>query len=249
MMKNITSSRILRYGFFAGSLLFAHGASAAMVFSENFDDQIAGDAPAGWVVSEPNTNTVQISDTTSVSGPNSLRFDKPETGSFPSAARAFTTQESGVVTVELSGWTSTTNHDSLYIKLQNSSTQDLGGIRFDNNGVFAYMAIDGTWTDSAISYSASTWHDVRLDFDLDNQTYSVLAGAATVVTDAPFRSGASAADAARLLIQDRVFIGAGTSYVDNVSVSAIPEPATVGAGLGVVVLLVAVARRRFGRRA
>ncbi len=231
----------------SATVCFVPASHAAILLSENFDSMTTGVSPSGWTVSQPTNTSVLVTDTQFVSGLNSLQLHDASTAAgFPAASASFDQVTSGVVTVNLDMRATVTTRDALYVKLRNSLSQDLGGIRFNTNGTFAYMAAGGTWTASSVTYTADTWYSLEITFDLDAKTYSASVGGSSVVENAAFRSTATVFDANALALQSFVGVGSfvGDAFVDNITISTIPEPSTTTAAAGLLTLLAACCRRR-----
>lgn len=231
----------------SATVCLAPASRAAILLSENFDSMTTGVSPSGWTVSQPANTSVLVTNTQSVSTSNSLQFHDASTVSgFPAASISFDQVTTGVVTVNVDIRSATTTFDSLYVKIRNSTSQDLGGVRFNTNGTFAYMAANGSWTSSAVTYSANTWYSLEIAYDLEAKTYSASAGGLTVVENAVFRSTATTFDANSLLFQSFSGVASwvGDAYADNVVVSTIPEPSTAAALAGLIVLAVVCQRRK-----
>lgn len=218
-----------------GLCLVAVHVDAAVVVFDDFDTTAVGDIPAGWTRLEPGDTSVQVIADLSVSSPNSLRLQTdsqvPGAAGSAQATRSLDgTSANGVISVRFDARTTDTTHDALYSKLRNNLNQDLGGIRFDNDGVFAYTSPTGAWIDTTIAYAADTWYSLRIDFNLDSARFSAWVDSTIVVVDAPFRSDITTTNADNFVFQDRVFLGTGESYIDNFQVQSIliPEPTTMG---------------------
>lgn len=214
--------------FVMGLFLIGGRVGASLVIFDDFDTTPVNEIPAGWTRLQPTDTSVGVSDALSVSEPHSLLLSTAiQTGGTDNSAAAFrtfgTNLTTGSVTVTFDAQTSATNHDSLYAKLRNATNQEVGGVRFNNTGQFAYQAQDGTWTATTLTYQSSIWYSIRIEFDLDDATFSAWANDDSIIADAPFRTGTTSG-AASFIFQDRVFIGTGDSYIDNFEV--IPEPST-----------------------
>lgn len=233
----------------SSSVCFVPAIRATTLLSETFDSMTAGLAPTGWTVSQPADTSALVTDAKSSSVPNSLHLNDGSATGSPAASVFFDSVTTGLVTVNVDILATVTNKDSLYVKLRNTSNQDLGGIRFNTNGTFAYMATNGTWTASSITYSANTWYSVEITYDLDNKTYSASVSGTALITDAGFRSTVSTFNAGSMLFQSLAGgpASTGEAFIDNLIVSGpstIPEPSTLAGIAGVAVLLGACWRRR-----
>jgi hypothetical protein len=194
---------------------------AQALIDENFDSVSIGSLPSGWTASTPSGTAAAVSNNLSYSSPNSLRFDKTtgSGGAYPEVTVPFSTASGRVIRVRCKVRTSTSNHDSLYIKLRNAAAQELGGLRFSTAATIQYQLPNGSWVNTGSNYSANVWYPFQIEFDLDSFTYRAWIKDALLVMGAAFRT--NTATAASLLIQDRVVAGSGTSYVDDLRIEQI----------------------------
>lgn len=217
----------------------------SQILSENFDSTGIGSIPDGWSRSQPGNNIVQVTGSESVSSPNSLLFSKPDTlGGSPAASVGFDPQSSGILTVSLDLRVSNTSADLLYVKLRNSTSQEIGGVRVFN-GNFGYQNPNGTWTNTSMPYLADTWYHVQIDYNLDTETYSAWVNQSLLIADADFRP-ITTVNGASLLFQAAPNVGTGNAYLDNVQV--IPEPATSALIASILLLAIALTRKHYGRK-
>jgi hypothetical protein len=226
-MKGIATMKLHSCMTIGVAVLLAVGeARGQLIFRDDFDTETLGAVPAPWIATQPPNTAVAVTDTQAVSPSNSLMFVK-STGatSFPQAVRSFSTVSGGVVRVAYRARTTTSNHDSLYVKLRNAAAQEIGGVRFGTTANIQYQLPNGAWSNAGASYAANTWYDIAIDYDLDHYVYHVRVNSTSLVTGAAFRTNTTSA--ASLLIQDRVFVGVGTtSFVDNVQAEIRSVPLT-----------------------
>lgn len=202
----------------------------AELVSENYDSTSDGALPSGWSKVTPTDTSVGVASDQSVSSPKSLALVTVSNVSGQSASAIYTFSPIytwGVLVVRYDARTSSTNHDSLYAKMRHwTGGFELGGVRFNPTGVFAYQKPDGTWQPTSVSYQSNTWYNMLLAYDLEQGAFSAYANGQEIVAYAPFRSG-STNKAHSFIFQDRTFLGTGTSYVDNFSVVQTVPPANL----------------------
>lgn len=202
---------------------------AGVLWTDTFDTYSVGDVPVEWTVTAPAGTEVSVTNNVAVSVPNSLRFLKTtgSGGPYPQGIRAFPAVTGGVLRVSYRARTTTSNHDSLYVKLRNAAGQEIGGLRFSTAATIQYQLPNATWTNTGSNYSANVWYSLQIEYDLDQFTYSAWVDGNPLMTNAAFRTNTSTA--ASIIVQDRVVAGSGSSFLDDVQVEQVElvEPSIV----------------------
>ncbi len=206
------------------------GVSAAPIFSDGFEDAPVGPVgagPAGWVHNRGWGNQGEIVTTHSFGGAQSLRIDdSSDTQSSGYLTKSFTEQAAGKWTLQLFV-RPTANTQSIEISLLSAGTTTFSTAILRNDGTIGYVS-RGSWQNSsAVGYAADMWQKLEITVDLDAKTWDLEFNDAAVVSGVA--AGTPSAAASTL---GQIQIVGGSSavtsfYVDNVSLSAVPEPAAV----------------------
>jgi len=233
--------------------LLAPAAQSATVFSDDFDGETVGNDPSQWTDNSSDTNAdVSVSSTEAQSPSNSMLLDDDTSGAAIANA-TFSEITSGIVEWEFSFFETATNTDPLVpglmrARLGNSSEDEDNGLLVitagDGSGnVLFRQSTTETNPDTVIGTIAlDEWNTVRVVGDLATQMADVYFNGALAVSDQLFRNTVSSFDALQF---DSSAGLTGDLFIDDVSVTVIPEPASLGLlGLGGAVML--SGRRRRG---
>jgi len=232
--------------------LLAPAAQSATVFSDDFDTgETVGTDPSNWTDNSGASADVSVSNIQAQSLSNSMLLDDDNTNGAAIAKTTFTSITSGIVEWEFSFFETATNTDPpvpglMRARLGNSSQA---------NGLLVITAGDGSGnvlfrqpsTDTVIGNIAlDEWNTVRVVGDLATQMADVYFNGSLVVSDQLFRNTVSSFDALQFDSSSGL---TGDLFIDDVSVNddsvtVIPAPAALPAGLALMGLT--MLRRRRG---
>jgi len=215
--------------------LLAPAAQSAVVFSDDFDtDETVGTDPSNWTDNSDTNADVSVSNTEAQSLSNSMLLDDDNINGAAIANTTFTSITSGIVEWEFSFFETATNIDPpapglMRARLGNSSQA---------NGLLVITAGDAsgnvlfrqseteTDADTVIGTIAlDEWNTVRVVGDLATQMADVYFNGALAVSDQLFRNTVSSFDALQFDSSSGL---TGDLFIDDVSVTVIPEPASLG---------------------
>lgn len=249
-----------RFAMYLVTALLSVGlAGPASAYFEDFDAHANGTSAftlAGWSNPFSGTGTVEVSTEQSVSGANSLKLIDATAGTHAfvdladAAILGGAFSGTGVLVMEFDYYYQSSGGAMFAIALGSAGTTNdenqLARLApyepnmSDENGWF------GPNGDGVPSTPSNTWVHVKIILDADNETVQYdFDGNVTNPTrgwgGGPLGVGPSATDVGYLDL--RPISGDGASYVDNLSISIIPEPSAMAllAGGGILAL---VRRRR-----
>lgn len=208
-------------------------ARGTILISDNFDSQIAGTTPAGWV-----SSNALINNTQSVSAPNSLAIVDPGYAyqNLP-APISLTSNEQITVTYDFRSSVLSDlslNRFLLFNDVPNHYGA-LGSVWF-YNGAITTKSGSGATTVSLGSYSANTWYHVTLSFTPSDGFFdvAVMQGLSTIgsANGVSFDLGSNPnLDANPVFdavsMSNEFSVGTATSFFDNVMVESVPEPSSI----------------------
>jgi len=212
--------------------LLAPAAQSTVVFSDDFDTgETDGNTPSNWTDSSDTDADVSISNTQSLSSPNSMLLDDDNTNGAAIAKKTFTSITSGIVEWEFSFFETATNTDPLApglmrARLGNSSQANglLVITDSDGSGNVLFRQLE-TETDTVIgNIELGEWNTVRVVGDLATQMADVYFNGSLAASDQLFRNTVSSFDALQF---DSSAGLTGDLFIDDVSVTVIPEPASL----------------------
>lgn len=239
---------------FGAFLIFALASTSygASIFSDDFDTgETVNNTPTDWTDSSNVNQSVTVSNTLSVSSPNSMFFDDTSTTANGAAIAdtTFTPTTGDIVEWEFS-WRE--DNDAVFGGMLRARLQDASGT--DGLLVFTTAEADAGFdlsyrgpgsppaSDTVIdTISENTWYTIRIVANMTSETADVYLNDTLKQTGLDFTNSVSSFSKMRF---DSSFGSEGVMYVDDVSVSIIPEPAA--AGLLVVGAVVMLGRRRRG---
>jgi hypothetical protein len=235
---------------FRGSALAALGCAIAAsspafgqtLFSTDFESDSLGTVPAGWsyadfsggnnpgpvVAANPNSDGVDSSSqVVHVTGPGG------DTALFTDALNlAPVVSSNGIATLSFDYYATNTTSSGLIIGVANLSANvsDPGGYEYDGGGTFYILApneADFIGEDDATLPTAGGWQQVNVTL-----TGNILNDFVT--------NGDGDLSSARIFLEQWTAHGTlGDVYIDNVSVTAVPEPSATGMGCAIGALAVA----------
>jgi len=224
--------------------LLAPAAQSAVVFSDDFDTgETVGTDPSNWTDNSDTNADVSVSTTEAQSLSNSMLLDDDNTNGAAIANTTFTSITSGIVEWEFSFFETDTSLPGLMrARLGNSSQA---------NGLLVITAGDGSGevlfrqpsTDTVIgTIVLGAWNTVRVVGDLATDKADVFFNGSLAESNLDFRNAVSSFDALQFDSSSGL---TGDLFIDDVSVTVIPEPASLALlGLGGAVML--SGRRRRG---
>ncbi len=218
--------------------------------SENFDSTAVGSVPAGWAANAfPSSGYTYVTNDLFESGPNSLSMTTTNTAYNFSYAVGYLspyipTNTDRKVTISFS---MNLERTDVLQRLLVNDLADVPSLIFDFNN------LDQIWANGTVlgSYSPGIWYDVQVQSVPRTHTYNV-----SVSTNGALYASATNlaywSSAVSLSYLEFVNYGNGldtvVAHVDNVLVTSIPEPSSLGlAGAGMLALLAATRGRFTGR--
>lgn len=191
--------------------------------TEDFETTLVGGIPDGWGRWPTTNSAVGIVEMTGAeSSTNAMKLYGTSDDPVPTLGREFAVTTTGTLSMEWYGRADQTESDAHYVTFQTSEGLDLLGIRFDNNAVFAYMNAAGSWIDTSTGWAVSTWYKLRIDIDLDADTWSFSVNDTVVSSGLSFRSGVTA-EAASVVFKGAIYLKKSygvSSYVDQWALSS-----------------------------
>ena len=224
----------------------------ALIQSDFESDPNGTSPPSGWVIAGFGSGESQVTNATSAQGEQSLFLTNDSSHSDSTTARAaFATQSSGILLLTGFARAEQTNKGITPLGLIDSSNNRANVIRFGDDGTFIFE--DGTTTTSTgVSYVAGEWYYFEQTINLDSHLwdFSILDSGNSPIASASnleFDNHISSVGQIRSLAG--VTTPAVSWYIDDVSLTMIPEPRSVFlAALGLLSLgFVAWRQRRRGR--
>ncbi|MGE9266548.1 MAG: hypothetical protein ACQKBY_00515 [Verrucomicrobiales bacterium] len=232
------------------ALLASPAASAAtLTFFEDFDSTTAGDQPAFSTVNEPSSTTVRVTTAESRSGPNSLFIEDSSTATNPNVFHTFGPDQYGQFTYSYDYLRGPSNGD--ITRTEFSST--LGGgkkldFRLDGNRLHLKLnsqsdvATSDLFTNIAgANWRADGWNNFT--YIVNDLTDTVTANLNGVEILSYTHSSAINWESNRVQIHvGYSTLSPASGYFDNISFTAVPEPA--GALLSSLAALSLLRRKR-----
>ena len=220
------------------SLGLVSGSAQAGVFSDGFDTgETVGNDPANFTDNSDSSADVSVSNTQSLSSPNSMLLDDDNTSGAAIANTTFTSITSGIVEWEFSYFeanASTGDPELMRARLGNSSQA---------NGLLVITKGDGSGdvlfrqpsTDTVIgNISLNEWNTVRVVGDLATHKADAYFNGSLAASDLDFKNAVSSFDALQF---DSSAGLTGDLFIDDATI-AIPEPASLAMlGLGALAML------------
>jgi len=216
-------------------------ARAAMVI-DNFDTDVVGTFPGGWsVTNKPGSSTLfatggtggiqAITASESLSAPQSLLLHADS--SYNIVNRPFSRATTGLLSVEFAIRLDVEPHNAsaaVYIDDRADALWPSDpmpyGLLFTGNWHGRQMSwFDGTWHDFG-GYDINRWYSVKLLLDLDTEAFDIFIDGTLVLEGALPNQPLLVNGVQRLILfNDNGY--SGSAWFDNISVSRVPEPATL----------------------
>ena len=209
-------------------------AEAVVLVDDDFESDAVGSNPAGWLTVESG-GEVYVTNNTAAGGTNSLYIYQNTANT--TAARTFTGATQEFCIVEFYFQTETTN-----------KTFDLGIVRDDDMGDISKTVLYGSdstfrfrrgasWVDTGVGCTSGVWYHLKSVLDVNDKTWDWYINDTQVVTNEDwYDAAATTPDVMKM----GTWGNQGTFYIDDVTVTAIPEPGTgllLGGGLLSLLLL------------
>jgi hypothetical protein len=175
-------------------------------FFDDFDD---GDY-VGWKTSITANGTIEISSGKWVSAPYSVVLTDPDADSTTCLFYDFETKSSGLLIFEI--------HCQLggyaegYFQLRGPGGEIGPYIAVKRNERLSYCEA-GAWAATALTTVTGTWYKIRLEVNLDNQTYSLFVNDIERASNVGYYQASSSLS--RILFAPSWKAGTGTLYVDD----------------------------------
>jgi hypothetical protein len=257
MKSNLLITPIARFAGLCLIVLAATGSVQAQIvnFSTDFESDTIGAEPAGFALLKDTSftgNSLNVigSNSTWSAGSKSLQWlDTNTTDSNPDV---FIFDELTGITQDLTLGFDFVNISGGFLRFQVYDSSGTRAIRLDldEGGRIFNNGTSGTELEFT-GQGLDRWHTIEIQTDIANDTYDISIfrngrTEAAVFTDLAFNNAVS--NFATIAFQDFAG-GANTSefYIDNISVTVVPEPGTYALILGGLALLGIIVRRRLSR--
>jgi hypothetical protein len=161
-------------------------AKCATILSQNFDDELTGSAPNGWVLGNPSICSLAVNDTVYYGGSGkSARYADTAsyTGGSAYVGTTFADQR-GYLTLSFEIMAENPDYFSFYI----DSTDGIGhgaNIYFTPYGYLAYYDESG-WHNLQ-PFSVNTWYSIKMEINIPANTYDIYVDNAIVAQGVHFR--------------------------------------------------------------
>lgn len=211
----------------------ANLANASVILDQNFDLETTGSTPSNWLVTNPAFGGLAIDDTVyyGASG-KSAKFTDTSASGYPLPYSLFSPQSGVSLNVEFALMKKDVAgvDDGAFMFYVDDGNYNGGNVylKLFQEGIYYY---DGT-THLIGNYSYDTWYKFNLNIDIPNNSYDIYRDGNLLVADAPFRGNTT--------YLNRVSFGGSTAgiatgYLDDLRITAIPEPASMSLlGLGLL---------------
>lgn len=242
-IQSFTSARSVVCLILVGLGLIRPPVSAAVIYSDDFESYTTGAlyGQGNWrVANTPPTNNSAVIESSFVkSGTTALEmvYDSNSTTANWATHSLTTPLDTKTMTVSLWLGADTVGRRSASIILNTGTNPwdaPLLGVRTYANAStnwsedFFYMNSDGSWTDTGVAMTGGTWWNLQISVDLVTRTYgfSVQEQNGSLQTLASgIALSSSVTNLPTWLQLTRLYGGASDEvYVDNINVSAVPEP-------------------------
>lgn len=187
------------------------GENGTPLWTDNFDSGTAGQAPAGWTVTNA-ANTGALIDNTPGASDKSVKFTDTNAAGQSKMKKTFTSQNSLVVAqwsfmepAYASKWP--------YFKLWGGSAE---GVKLDTgDGCLNFVGSTGV-QQKVMPLSANTWYTVKVVADIPNKQYDIYVDGVLKAVRASFATSAASLDS--IEIMSGYSATSATIYVDDVSI-------------------------------
>lgn len=216
---------------FLVSLMMSKSANAVIILDQDFDLEVTGSVPSGWSIANPAFGNLAIDEAVYYgSSGKSARFDDISGSGYPLPYCLFPAQSTLPISVEFALMKKDIAgvDDGAFTLYIDDSSYNGGNVylKLWQEGLYYY---DGT-AHYIGDYAYDTWYKFNLNIDIPNNSYDIYRDGNLLVGGAPFRGSTT--------YLNRVCFGGTTpgiveGYLDDLRITAIPEPASLSLlGLG-----------------